>query len=132
MKNKIIYKVFLISFCFFFQFEVRANIKSESMILDNKISEISSNIRCLVCRNQSIQDSNSDFAKDIKKTIEQMLQEGQNEKNIYNYLKSRYGDYILFKPPLQKNTLLLWFLPFIFILFGIIFFTFKYISFREK
>ena len=132
MKNKIIYKVFLISFCFFFQFEVRANITSESMILENKISEISSNIRCLVCRNQSIQDSNSDFAKDIKKTIEQMLQEGQNQKNIYNYLKSRYGDYILFKPPLQKNTLLLWFLPFIFILFGIIFFTFKYISFREK
>jgi len=95
--------------------------KTNSII--NKTREIAQNIRCLVCQNQSIDESNSELAKDLKKLIKEKLEAGLNENDVYKFLSDRYGDYILLKPPLNKNTILLWFLPFIILVFSTVYIT---------
>ena len=93
-------------------------------ILDNKEQElraraISKNIRCMVCQNQSIDESNAPLAKDLRILIRKKIKNGKNNDEIYKFLTDRYGDYILLKPPLNLITLALWFLPFIFFVIGI-------------
>ena len=95
--------------------------KTNSII--NKTREIAQNVRCLVCQNQSIDESNSELAKDLKKLIKEKLEAGLNENDVYKFLRDRYGDYILLKPPLNKNTILLWFLPFIILVFSTVYIT---------
>ena len=90
---------------------------NEKQLID-KTREISQNIRCLVCQNQSIDESNSELAKDLRILIKEKVSKGFNNKEIYNYLSKRYGDYILLNPPLRTNTLLLWFLPFLILILG--------------
>ena len=80
---------------------------------------ISKNIRCMICQNQSIDESNAPLAKDLRILIRNKIKEGSNDKEIYKFLTDRYGDFILLKPPFDLNTLSLWFLPFIFLLLGI-------------
>ena len=80
---------------------------------------ISRNIRCMICQNQSIDESNASLAKDLRILIRNKIREGSNDKEIYKFLTDRYGDFILLKPPFDLNTLGLWFLPFIFLLLGI-------------
>lgn len=84
----------------------------------NKTREISQNIRCLVCRNQSIDESNSELAKDLRVLIKRKIIDGLSDKEIYNYLSNRYGDYILLNPPFKTNTILLWLLPFLILISG--------------
>ena len=95
--------------------------KTNSII--NKTREIAQNIKCLVCQNQSIDESNSELAKDLKKLIKEKLEAGLNENDVYKFLRDRYGDYILLKPPLNKNTILLWILPFIILVFSTVYIT---------
>ena len=80
---------------------------------------ISKNIRCVVCQNQSIDESNSPLAKDLRILIRSKIKEGNEDKEIYKFLTDRYGDFILLKPPFNSKTLILWFLPFIFLVFGV-------------
>ena len=80
---------------------------------------ISKNIRCMICQNQSIDESNAPLAKDLRILIRNKIKEGNNDKEIYKFLTDRYGDFILLKPPFNLNTLGLWFLPFIFLILGI-------------
>ena len=80
---------------------------------------ISKNIRCMICQNQSIDESNAPLAKDLRILIRHKIKEGSNDKEIYKFLTDRYGDFILLKPPLHLNTLVLWFLPFILLALGI-------------
>ena len=114
---KIIITFFLL---FFFNNQLSAIAKSLNNEIDvnNKIREISQNVRCLVCQNQSIDESNSELAKDLKILIKEKLILGDSDEEIYGFLKERYGDYILLKPPLNLNTVILWFLPFIVLMFG--------------
>ena len=115
------YKIIIIlSFLFFFsnQLEIFAKSLNDEIIINNKTREISQNIRCLVCQNQSIDESNSELAKDLKILIREKLIDGVSNDEIYGYLRERYGDYILLKPPLNLNTVILWFLPFIVLMFG--------------
>ena len=93
------------------------NLNSNYII--NKTREIGQNIRCLVCQNQSIDDSSSQLAKDLRILIKEKIETGFTDKQIYDYLSKRYGDYILLNPPLKINTILLWFLPFIILIFGL-------------
>ena len=93
------------------------NLNSNYII--NKTREIGQNIRCLVCQNQSIDDSSSQLAKDLRVLIKEKIETGFTDKQIYDYLSKRYGDYILLNPPLKINTILLWFLPFIILIFGL-------------
>jgi len=82
--------------------------------------KISKNIRCMVCQNQSIDDSSSSIARDFRILIRSKIQEGSKDKEIYKFLVERYGDFVLLKPPLKSNTMALWFLPFIFLVIGIL------------
>ena len=93
-------------------------------ILQNKSHElrarnISKNIRCMVCQNQSIDESNAPLAKDLRVLIRTKIKNGENDDEIYKFLSDRYGDFILLKPQFKINTLALWLLPFVFLIFGI-------------
>ena len=114
---KIIITIFLL---FFFSNQLSAFAKSLNNEIDvnNRIREISQNVRCLVCQNQSIDESNSELAKDLKILIKEKLILGDSDEEIYGFLRERYGGYILLKPPLNLNTVILWFLPFIVLMFG--------------
>ena len=81
--------------------------------------DISKNIRCLVCQNQSIDDSSAPLAKDLRALIRIKGQENDTDEEIYKFLTDRYGDFILLKPPFKINTFLLWSLPFVFLIIGI-------------
>ena len=81
--------------------------------------DISKNIRCMVCQNQSIDDSSAQLAKDLRNIIRIKVTEGHTNDEIYKFLTDRYGDFILLKPQLNKNTYLLWFLPLIFFAIGV-------------
>ena len=87
--------------------------------LELRARKISKNIRCLVCQNQSIDESNSSLAKDLRVLIRNQITNGKKDAEIYKFLRERYGDFILLKTPITKETFLLWFLPFIFLIIGI-------------
>ena len=86
------------------------------------------NIRCLVCQGQSLNDSNSDFAIDLKKVIKKKIINKKSDKEIYKYLTERYGDWILFNPPLKINTFLLWGFPLMLALLGGVFLYIKVVA----
>ncbi len=94
---------------------------------ENLQNKIYKNLRCLVCQGQSIADSNSDFANTIKSVVNDKIEEKMTEEQIYNFLSEKYGDWILYKPPLKSNSYLLWFLPYVFFIVGalIVFFVLK-------
>jgi len=81
---------------------------------------ISKKIRCVVCQNQSIDESNAPLAKDLRILIKNKIKEGSSDKEIYKFLTDRYGDFILLKPPFKLSTLMLWFMPFVFFIIGIL------------
>ncbi len=75
-------------------------------------------LRCLVCQNQTIADSNADLAKDLRQQVYEMLLQGKTRKQIVDYMLARYGDFVLYRPPLKGKTLLLWLGPVVFLLLG--------------
>ncbi|MGL5743207.1 MAG: cytochrome c-type biogenesis protein [Legionella sp.] len=79
-------------------------------------------LRCLVCQNQDLSDSNADLAKDLRAQVYRMVQEGKSDSEITDYMTSRYGYFILFKPPVRVITLLLWFGPILFLFAGLVIF----------
>ena len=124
--NLILTRILIISLAFFIiQFFLNISYTVEpDEILKNQEYElrarnISKNIRCMICQNQSIDESNAPLAKDLRILIRNKIKEGNNDKEIYKFLTDRYGDFILLKPPFNLNTLGLWFLPFIFLILGI-------------
>ena len=92
-------------------------LKSDEKNNESK-SKILKNIRCLICQGQSVYDSESDFASSIKLIVDKKINEGSNEEQIYEYLRKKYGDWIIFDPKLNKNTYILWLLPLLLFLFG--------------
>ena len=95
--------------------------------LENRARNLSKGIRCLVCQNQSIDDSDSELAKDLRKIIRIKILEGKKDKEINDFLVEKYGNFILMKPPFYSETFLLWSSPFIIVFIGfiIIFFSLK-------
>ena len=85
-----------------------------------KLLEVYKNLRCLICQGQSIADSNSDFAATIKLVVQDQFNEGKTEDEIYNFLTSKYGEWIVYQPTFSKNNFLLWFLPYMVLIFGAI------------
>ncbi len=82
------------------------------------INKISKNLRCLICQGQSIYDSQSDFSESIKILIKEKINEGKSEKEIYKFLKNKYGDWIVYEPSFSKHTYFLWLFPLILFIFG--------------
>ena len=114
-------KIKFFSLIFYLLITTSGNVLSSDE-LKNKIYK---NLRCLVCQGQTIADSNSDFAQTIKLVVSDKLTEGMNENEIYEFLSEKYGDWILYKPPLKNNSYVLWLLPYvIFILGALILFIF--------
>jgi cytochrome c-type biogenesis protein CcmH len=106
----------IINTLFIFFFINTASYSNEN--LNNKILK---NLRCLVCQGQTVQDSNSEFARIIKSVVKDKIKEGNNEKEIYNFLSEKYGDWILLNPPFNKNSYLLWLFPYLLFVLGVIF-----------
>ena len=77
-----------------------------------RFKRLSEELRCLVCQNQTLADSNADLAVDLKRQIASMLSQGQTDSQIRDYMVARYGDFVLYRPPVQRNTWLLWGGPF--------------------
>jgi cytochrome c-type biogenesis protein CcmH len=84
-------------------------------VLKNKILK---NIRCLICQGQSVYDSESEFASSIKLIVDRKINEGMREDSIYEFLREKYGDWIIYEPKLNKNTYILWLLPLLLFLLG--------------
>ena len=83
-----------------------------------ELIEIYKNLRCLICQGQSVADSNSDFASTIKLVVQDQIKEGKTKEEIYEFLISKYGEWIVYQPPLNKSNFLLWFLPYLVLVFG--------------
>ena len=83
-----------------------------------KRNQITKNLRCLICQGQSVYDSDSEFANSLKIVVDKKLQEGLSEDQIYEYFKTKYGEWILYDPSLNKNTYILWLLPILIFLIG--------------
>ena len=107
----------LIKFIFIFFLLNTLNL-SNSFADISKVDEITKNLRCLICQGQSIYDSNSDFALSVKTLVSEKLESGNTDKDIYNFLKSKYGDWIVYEPEFNKYTLALWILPLFLFIFG--------------
>ena len=82
----------------------------------NKIIE---NLRCLVCQNQSLSESDSNLAKDLRLKVKTMLESGKSEDDIYKFMSDRYTDYVLYNPPVKKSTWFLWYSPFLILLISL-------------
>lgn len=106
-----ILKIFLIFFFLIHLNSVKADDQDER-------NQITKNLRCLVCQGQSVYDSDSEFANSLKILVKQKLNEGLSENQIYDYLKIKYGEWILYDPELNKNTYILWLLPILIFLIG--------------
>ena len=85
---------------------------------DDKKIKITKNLRCLICQGQSVYDSDSEFANSMKVLVDKKLNEGFSEKQIYEFFKEKYGEWILYDPELNKNTYILWLLPILIFLIG--------------
>ena len=86
--------------------------------ISSEVDKISKNLRCLICQGQSVYDSQSDFALSMKKLIKNKLEDGKSEKQIYEYLKNKYGEWIVYDPEFNIKNLMLWIFPLILFIFG--------------
>ena len=108
-KNKFI--LYILSFTLIFLNNLNADNSQQ-------IDKISKNLRCLICQGQSVYDSQSDFALSMKVLIDNKIKEGKTEKEIYDFLKNKYGEWIVYEPEIGLNTILLWVIPLILFIFG--------------
>jgi cytochrome c-type biogenesis protein CcmH len=88
--------------------------------LEKRVMAISEELRCLVCQNQSLADSHADLAIDLKNQVREKLKQGMSERQIVDYMVERYGDFVLYRPPLKATTFLLWFGPFVLLALGLV------------
>ena len=115
----IFFFIFLIQFFSSNSYTVEPNEILENQKQEFRARNISKNIRCLICQNQSIDESSAPLAKDLRILIRNKIKDGKKDEEIYKFLTDRYGDFILLKPSFKLNTLALWLLPFVFVLIGI-------------
>ncbi len=86
---------------------------AEDPVLEKRVQKLSAELRCLVCQNQSLADSNADLAVDLRNQVREMMQAGQSDAQIREFMVARYGDFVLYDPPVKSATLLLWLGPFV-------------------
>ena len=115
---KFIKKILFLFFLF------TSNVNSNENI-DEKVKELTLELRCMTCQNQSVYDSDADFSEDIKKIVKTKFTEGKSEKEIKNFLSDRYGEYILFRPLFNYNNIFLWAFPFILLVISLFFLIIK-------
>lgn len=89
-----------------------------NVVVEAQVQRLSAELRCLVCQNQTLADSHSELAEDLRQEIREMAMKGMTDQEITDYLVARYGDFVRYRPPLKATTLLLWFGPFALLIFG--------------
>lgn len=92
----------------------------ENAVVEAQVQRLSEELRCLVCQNQTLADSHSELAQDLRQEIREMAIKGMTDQEITDYLVARYGDFVRYRPPLKSTTILLWFGPFALLIFGAI------------
>jgi cytochrome c-type biogenesis protein CcmH len=90
-------------------------------VLEKRVMALAAELRCLVCQNQTIADSNAELAIDLKNQVREKLGQGMTDKDVIDYMVQRYGDFVLYRPPVKSITWLLWFGPFLLLVVGIFF-----------
>ena len=98
---------------------VDVNGQLENPALQSRFESIAKELRCLVCQNESIADSNAELAVDLRRQVREMLEAGKSDDDIFKYMTDRYGDFVRFAPPLGPKTYLIWGAPFIALLIGV-------------
>ena len=121
--NKIFFFIVLSSLISLIVTNICYAVEPEEFLKDQKqelrARDISKNVRCLVCQNQSIDESSAPLAKDLRIIIRNKIKKGQTDEEIYKFLTDRYGDFILLNPPLKASTIILWILPLLLFIFCI-------------
>ena len=121
--NKIFFFIVLSSLIYLIATNICYAVEPEEFLKDQKqelrARDISKNVRCLVCQNQSIDESSAPLAKDLRIIIRNKIKKGQTDEEIYKFLTDRYGDFILLNPPFKASTIILWILPLLLFIFCI-------------
>ena len=104
---------------------------TEDPALEKKVITLSNELRCLVCQNQTIADSNAELAVDLRNQVRKQLSEGKSDREILDYMVQRYGEFVLYRPPLSYKTILLWAGPFVLLLIAM-FILIQQIRLRHK
>lgn len=104
---------------------------SADPVLEERVMKLSKELRCLVCQNETLADSQADLAEDLRNQIREQMRAGKSDKEIVAYLTARYGKFILYNPPIDPTTYLLWFGPFVLLLAGL-FVLFRYVKQRRE
>src|SRR5688572_15530856 len=95
-----------------------ASVWAQDVSTDARMSRLTEQLRCLVCQNQTLEDSDADLAVDLRKEIRAQIERGASDQEILDYLVQRYGEFVLYRPRLKTETALLWFAPLLFVLAG--------------
>ena len=109
-----------ISICFAAVIIAKDAQPNEDPQIEQRMKNLTEQLRCLVCQNETLADSRADLAEDLRKQIREQMKAGKSDKEIIAYLTDRYGDFVLYKPPVKATTYLLWFGPFVFLIGGTI------------
>lgn len=89
---------------------------AEDPVLEKRMKVLAEKLRCLVCQNESLASSHSELAEDLRREVREQMSKGMSDQEIIDYLVSRYGDFVLYDPPVKKTTLILWYGPFVLLL----------------
>ncbi|HEV7684625.1 MAG TPA: cytochrome c-type biogenesis protein [Pyrinomonadaceae bacterium] len=114
-----------------FFFAKEATPTSADPVLEERVMKLSKELRCLVCQNETLADSRADLAVDLRNQVREQMKAGKSDKEIVAYLTARYGKFILYNPPIEPTTYLLWFGPFVLMLAGMVV-LFRYVKQRRE
>src|ERR1041385_4135276 len=112
--------LFLVSLCFAGVMPAKEAQPNEDPQIEQRMKNLTEQLRCLVCQNETLDDSRADLAEDLRKQVREQIKAGKSDKEIIAYLTDRYGDFVLYNPPVKSTTYLLWFGPFVLLIAGTI------------
>jgi len=103
---------------------------AQDAAIERRVSQLSHELRCLVCQNQSLAESNAPLAQDLRNQIREQIAAGKSDQDVVDFMVQRYGDFVLYRPPFKASTLFLWAGPFLFLVLGL-FFLFRFLRNRR-
>ena len=121
----------LLSLCFAAVMLAKDAQPNEDPQIEQRMKHLTEQLRCLVCQNETLADSRADLAEDLRKQIREQIKAGKTDPEIIAFLTDRYGDFVLYKPPVKTTTYLLWFGPFVFLAGGTVI-LYRYLSRRRR
>jgi cytochrome c-type biogenesis protein CcmH len=117
-KFKVLAVLLLLTICFLPPAIAKEAQPNEDPQIEQRMKHLTEQLRCLVCQNETLADSRADLAEDLRKQIREQIKAGKSDKEIIDYLTARYGDFVLYNPPIKATTYLLWFGPFVLLIGG--------------